>query len=183
MSVTIRPARDGDLEDIGRIYAEAVANTTATFDLEPWSDEKLVEWFAAHGGRYPALVAEIAGSAESAENAGRVVGWASVSPFHPRPGWSPTVENALYVSPEAREKGVGGALLGQLVNEAREAGHRVIVARVVEGNAASLCLHLKLGFVEVGTLEGVGRKFGRLLDVTILQKTLVTEDGEGADGN
>ncbi len=183
MSVTIRPARESDLADIGRIYAEAVANTTATFDLEPWSDEKLAEWFAAHGGRYPALVAETAESAKSAENAGRVVGWASVSPFHPRPGWALTVENALYVEPKAREKGVGGALLEQLINEAREAGHRVIVARIVEGNAASLCLHLKVGFVEVGTLEGVGRKFGRLLDVTILQKTLVTEDGEGADGN
>jgi L-amino acid N-acyltransferase YncA len=171
VSITIRPAREGDLAEIGRIYAEAVANTTATFDLEPWSDEQLAEWFAARGERFPAFVAE------STENAGRVVGWASISPFHPRPGWAHTVENALYVAPEARERGVGGALLEKLVDEAREAGHRVIVARIVEGNAASLCLHLKLGFVEVGTLEGVGRKFGRMLDVMILQKTLVSDRG------
>ncbi|MHC5055607.1 MAG: GNAT family N-acetyltransferase [Planctomycetota bacterium] len=185
MSVTIRPAREGDLDDIGRIYAEAVLNTTATFDVEPWTDGKLTEWFAAHGGRYPALVAEVedpAGSAGPAGSDGRVVGWAAISPFHPRPGWAPTVENALYVAPEARERGVGGALLERLIDAAREAGHRVIVARVVEGNAASLCLHVKFGFVEVGTLKGVGLKFGQRLDVTILQKTLAPEAGEAVPG-
>jgi len=170
LRVTVRPAREGDLADIGRIYAEAVLNTTATFDVEPWADEKLAEWFAAHGGRYPAFVAV-------SEDGDRVVGWADVSPFHTRPAWAPTVANALYVAPEAREKGVGGALLGRLIEEAREAGHRVIVASVVEGNAASLCLHVKFGFIEVGTLKKVGLKFGRLLDVTILQKTLVEEEG------
>ena len=175
MRITVRAAREGDLGDIGRIYAEAVLNTTATFDLEPWSDEELTEWFAAHGGRYPALVAVC-------EDDDRVVGWAAVSPFHTRPGWAPTVENALYVAPDAREKGVGGALLDRLIEEVREAGHRVIVASVVEGNAASLCLHVKFGFVEVGTMKKVGLKFGRLLDITILQKTLAEKAGEGTTG-
>jgi len=165
VSVNIRPVREGDLADVGRIYADAVLNTTATFDVEPWSDERVAEWFAARGERFPGLVAE-------SDDGGRVVGWASISPFHSRPGWAPTVENALYVAPKARGKGVGAALLERLVEETAGAGHRVIVARVVEGNAASYCLHLKMGFVEVGTLKGVGLKFGRTLDVTILQRTL-----------
>lgn len=184
MSLRIRPAREADLAEIGRIYAEAVLNTTATFDVEPWSEKRTAEWFAAHGGRFPALVAEAEGTAGSEEwsKAGRILGWAAVSPFHARPGWAPTVENALYVAPEARGRGVGGALLGGVIDAASAAGHRVIVARLVEGNAASLCLHLKLGFVEVGTLEGVGLKFGLRLDVMILQKALEPKGDEGDRG-
>jgi phosphinothricin acetyltransferase len=177
VSFRIRPAREVDLADVAGIYADAVLNTTATFDLEPWSGEGAAEWFAAHGGRFPALVAE---AEAEGEGAGRILGWAAVSPFHTRPGWAPTVEDALYVAPEARGNGVGGALLEALIDAASAAGHRVIVARVVEGNAASLCLHLKLGFIEVGTLEGVGFKFGRRLDVTILQKTLEPKGDEVA---
>ena len=112
MSVTVRRVREADLAAVGRIYAEAVLNTTATFDVEPWPDETLAEWGAAHGARYPALVAV-------SDDDGRVVGWAAVSPFHTRPAWAPTVENALYVAPDAREKGVGGALLGRLIEETR----------------------------------------------------------------
>jgi phosphinothricin acetyltransferase len=164
----VRPARPGDAEAMRAIYNDAVATTTATMDTEPRSAEQQAAWMAAHGevARYPALVAE------EAPAGGRVVGWAALSPYNPKPGYATTAEVSVYVDAAARGRGVGGALLRALVEEGRRRGFVTLVALITSDNLVSLRLHARHGFGDVGTLGRVARKFDRWVDVTILQKHL-----------
>ncbi|MGQ9778760.1 MAG: GNAT family N-acetyltransferase [Bacillota bacterium] len=160
---SIRPATLGDLPTIEEIYNEAGIATTASFDLAPRSAEKARAWFGAHGPAHPIFVAELDG---------RVIGWASLSPYSPKAAYRYTVEDSVYVHRDFHRQGVGSALLAAVVKAAAELGYRAVVAKIVAGNEASLALHRKAGFVSVGRLVGVGYKFDRWLDVDLLELLL-----------
>ena len=158
--LVVRRARPSDAPAIGRIYNEAVRTTTATFDTRPRSVRATRRWLAHHGRRHPVLVAE---------RDRAVVAWASLSPWSDRPAYDRTVEESVYVSAAHRGRGIGTVLLARLLRAGRAAGHHTVLARVVEGNAASRRVHERAGFVSVGVMREVGTKFGRRLDVRLLQ--------------
>jgi phosphinothricin acetyltransferase len=120
-------------------------------------------WIDAHAGGHPALVA-----VDSKD----VVGFASVSPYRSRPAYATTVEDSVYVHRDRQGEGIGGALLDALVARTREHGFHSIIARIVGGHAASIALHRRCGFAEVGVEREVGRKFGQWLDVVLMQVLL-----------
>lgn len=166
---TIRRAVVDDLPAITEIYNEAILTTTATFDTEPKTLADRRQWFESHGARHPVLVAVVDG---------RVVGWSSLSKWSDRCAYDGTAETTFYVQSGHRGLGIGRLLKSEIISEARRLGFHSLIARVAEGSAASLHLNQEYGFVMVGTLREVGRKFGHLLDVHILQKMLNAEDGE-----
>jgi phosphinothricin acetyltransferase len=161
--VTIRPAEWGDAAAIAEIYNEAILTTTATFDTEPKSVEERRQWLESHDGRHPVLVALTGGT---------VVGWASLSRWSERAAYDDTAETSFYVHSAHRGCGIGRGLKDAIIAEARRLGYHTLIARIAEGSAESLHLNEAAGFVHVGTLREVGHKFGKLLDVHIMQKML-----------
>lgn len=161
--VQIRKAVLADLETITDIYNEAILTTTATFDTEPKTVSERLPWFESHDPRHPILVAVLQG---------RVVGWASLTRWSDRPAYSDTAETSFYVKAEFRRQGIGRQLKTAIIEEARRLQFHTLIARVAAGSQESLHLNQSAGFVHVGTLKEVGRKFGKLLDVHILQKML-----------
>ena len=165
MNISIRDARDSDLEAIRAIFNDAVLNTTAI-----WMDATVdlanrQAWLAARRQQgYPVLVA-----VDADDNA---LGYAAYGDWRPFDGFCNTVENSLYVSAEQRGRGLGVRLLGALIERARADGKHVMVAAIESGNSASIRLHERLGFVTTGQMPQVGRKFGRWLDLTFMQLTL-----------
>ncbi|MBI5247181.1 MAG: GNAT family N-acetyltransferase [Elusimicrobia bacterium] len=159
----IRAAVLADLPAVTEIYNQAVLRATGTFDTEPKTLEQQKEWFARHGSSHPVIVAE--------EN-GAVVGWACVSQYSDRCAYAKTAEVSVYIDEKARGRGIGGELLDGILDAAKKAGLAQILARITEGNDVSLRLHAKRGFFEAGRLKKVGEKFGKILDVHILQKSL-----------
>jgi L-amino acid N-acyltransferase len=162
-NVKIRRANLADLEAITAIYNEAILTTTATFDTEPKLVADRLPWFEEHDARHPILVAEVDGE---------IVGWASLSRWSDRSAYDDTAETSFYVSSQHRGQGLGRKLKQAIIDEAKSLGFHTLIARVAEGSSESLHLNEAFGFVHVGTLKQVGRKFGRLLDVHILQKML-----------
>jgi phosphinothricin acetyltransferase len=159
----IRRAALDDLAAITEIYNVAILTTTATFDTEPKTVEQRLEWFHSHDDRHPLLVAVLAG---------QVVGWASIGRWSERRAYDDTAETSFYVKSEFRGRGIGRQLKEAIIVAARRLRFHTLIARVADGSDASLHLNESCGFVHVGTLREVGRKFGRLLDVHILQKML-----------
>jgi L-amino acid N-acyltransferase YncA len=162
-SIHIRKAELPDLNAITEIYNEAVLTTTATFDTEPKTVAERLQWFQAHDGRHPVLVAELDGA---------VVGWASISRWSDRPAYDNTAETSFYVKSGYRGRGIGRRLKQALIEEARRLRFHTLIARVAGESDASRHLNESFGFVHIGTMKEVGRKFGRLLDVHILQKMM-----------
>jgi len=159
----LRPATESDLSAITDIYNQAVLRATGTFDTEPKTLEQQKDWFARHGAAHPVIVAD---------ESGKVAGWASMSPYSDRCAYARTAEVSVYIDESARGRGLGGQLLEGILEAGRAAGIRQVLARITEGNEASLRLHAKRGFFEAGRLRQVGEKFGKVLDVHILQKSL-----------
>jgi len=159
----VRLARLEDAEAIRRIYNVEVTGSTVTFDLEPRTLEDQRAWVARHQGAHPAVVAI---------DDGAVVGFGSLSSFRDRAAYATTVEDSVYVAGEWRGRGVGRALLAELVALARARGFHTVIARTSGDNESSIALHQSCGFTLVGTEREVGRKFGRWLDVTVLQRML-----------
>jgi phosphinothricin acetyltransferase len=162
-TVEIRRADAADLPAITEIYNEAILTTTATFDTETKTAAERTEWFQSHDEHHPILVAVLDG---------RVVGWASLSKWSDRCAYADTAETSFYVKSEYRGRGVGRQLKAAIIDAARLSRFHSLIARVAEASHESLHLNEEFGFVHVGTLKEVGRKFGRLLDVHILQKML-----------
>jgi L-amino acid N-acyltransferase len=156
----IRAAEHADLRRILDIYNREVLVSTATYDTVPRSDADHRKWFAIHGSEHPVLVAE---------SEGVVLGWASLSPWSDRAAYSRTVEVSVYVAEEHRRRGVGRLLLEALIEAGRSRGHHALLARISADNEASVRLHAECGFRVVGTMLEVGVKFGRQLDVTIME--------------
>ncbi len=159
--LTIRPAKSDDLKAITEIYNEAILTTDATFDVEPKTDSEQRAWFAKHGPRNPILVAELDGV---------VVGWASLSEWSDRCAYSDTAEISAYVKQEFRGRGIGRRLMEAIIQEGEKVGLHTVIARITEGNKQSIHLHESLGFEHIGIMREVGKKFGRLLDMSLVQK-------------
>jgi L-amino acid N-acyltransferase len=159
--LAIRAAQAYDLETILGIYNHAVVNTTATFDLEPRTKETQAAWMAEHVPPYPVVVWD---------EEGKVLGWGSISPYAPRPAYRFSGEVSVYVDPGARRRGIGEALLRGLISLGAEHGLHTLVGLIVEENGASIGLAEKTGFHRVGSLEEVGYKFDRWLDVAVYQQ-------------
>ncbi len=156
----IRLASEHDLPGIFEIYDEQVRHGTATFETTPKSPVERLDWLRAHPPhRYPLLVATYST---------HVVGWAGLSPWSPRAAYARTAENSVYVHKEYRGRGLGKLLMLDLIERSKPLGIKVIVGRLVVGNDASVKLHEALGFKTIGVMSRVGEKFGRVLDVRLM---------------
>ncbi|MGB5181066.1 MAG: N-acetyltransferase family protein [Xanthobacteraceae bacterium] len=166
--VIIRPALPGDIGAITRIYADAVRNGTASFEVEPPDEaEMLRRQTALLNNGCPYFTAEI-------ENV--VAGYAYAGPYRARPAYKWSVEDSVYVAPNMHRKGIGALLLRALVAASAQRGYRQMIA--VIGDSAqigSIALHERAGFRHIGTLRSVGFKHGKWLDTVLMQRAL----GEG----
>ena len=161
--VAVRLARTEDAEAIRAIYNVEVTGSTVTFDLVPRTIAEQEAWLAEHAGVHPAVVAEADGE---------VVAFGSLGPYRSRPAYATTVEDSVYVRRDRRGAGFGRAVLGELVRLGTVHGFHSMMARVVGGHEASIGLHAACGFELVGIEREVGRKFGRWLDVVLMQRLL-----------
>ncbi|WP_353644023.1 N-acetyltransferase family protein [Mesorhizobium sp. WSM2239] len=163
MGIFIRAAVEADLDRITEIYADAVENGTASYELEPPTRSEMGARFAALTlSGYPYIVAEADGE---------IVGYAYASAFRPRPAYRFIVEDSIYVAPEAKGRGVGKALLERLISDTKSLGFRQIIAVIGDGrpDSPSVKLHERMGFSHSGRLEGSGYKHGRWLDTVFMQ--------------
>ena len=167
--VSVRLARRTDAEAIRRIYNHEVTESTVVFDLVPRTVDAQVEWIDEHAGAHPALVA--------VDASGDVLGFGSLSRYRSRPAYGTTVEDSVYVRTDVRGRGVGSALLAELVATATANGFHTVIARIVGANDASIALHRRCGFEHLGVEREVGRKFGQWLDVVVMQRMLATPSG------
>jgi len=158
--IVVRDARKSDLSALLEIYNDAVLTSPATFDLEPHTLAQRRRWFAEHGRLFPLVVAE---------GHGRVLGYASLSEFRDKPGYSKSAEDSVYVHKDFQGKGVGKALLKEILARADNLGYHTVIAAIVPPNEASVRLHEGCGFVYVGNFKEVGFKFSRWQDVAFYQ--------------
>ena len=156
----IRLASPADLETINSIYNFYVTRSTATYQESPETMPDRLAWFARHGPSHPITVAELGG---------KVVGWGSLSPFHTRSAYRHTVESSVYVADGMHRRGIGKAIMIDLIARARAAGHHTIIALIESEQLPSLRIHESLGFKTAGNLREVGHKMGRWLDVIYMQ--------------
>jgi L-amino acid N-acyltransferase len=166
----VRAARAADIEAIRSIYNAEIAFSTVTLEMVPWTHADALAWLDAHRGAHAAVVA-VAGPDDGIEP-GAIAGFGSLSAFRPRPAYSGSVENSVYVHRDHRQAGVGRLLLEALVTLARTHGFHTVIARVVAGNDASIALHRACGFELVGVEREVGRKHRQWLDIVELQLML-----------
>lgn len=152
-------------EAILEIFNEAIANSTALYDYKPRTAESMVGWFEAKvAGNFPVIGIEDA--------QGQLLGFASFGAFRPHPAYKYSVEHSVYVHHEHRGRGLGRILLARIIEEAEAFGAHAVIGAIDAENEASLKLHESLGFARVGTLPQVGFKFGRWLDLALMQKVL-----------
>lgn len=161
----VRPGTEGDLEELTRIYNHYVVETPITFDIEPLTVEQRRPWLTSHPDRGPHRLLV-------AEEGGKILGYATSSPFRPKPAYSTSVETSVYLAPEHVGRGLGGLLYTALFEVLEKEDVHLALAGVALPNAASERLHLRFGFRSVGVYEEVGRKFGRFWDVAWFQKPL-----------
>ena len=162
-TVTVRPVRDADIPAITTIYAHAVLHGVASFEVDPPDEAEMTRRMrAVVDAGFPYLVAE---------KDGRVLGYAYAGLYRTRPAYRNSIENSVYVGPDAHRLGVGRALLAELIDIATRAGFRQMIAVIGDsGNAGSIGLHRALGFTFSGTIHSVGYKHGRWLDSVIMQR-------------
>jgi len=174
-SLAVRPVRETDIPAIAAIYAHAVLHGVASFELEPPDQAEMTRRMRAiTDGRFPYLVAE---------KAGKVLGYAYAGPYRSRPAYRNSIENSVYVSPDAHRLGVGKALLAELIDICTRLGFRQMIAVIGDsGNAGSIGLHRVLGFTFCGVIHSVGYKHGRWLDSVIMQRALGSGDAMPPDG-
>jgi L-amino acid N-acyltransferase YncA len=165
----IRSAEPRDLAVITRIYAHAVSQGTASFELEAPDEREMTRRYSELRDRgFPFIVADINGA---------LAGYAYAGPYRARPAYRFTVEDSIYIDPTMQRRGIGRALLTRLLAETEAAGFRQMIAVIGDSaNTPSIALHAAAGFRMVGTFESVGFKFGRWLDSVLMQKAL----GKGA---
>ncbi|HYD44662.1 MAG TPA: GNAT family N-acetyltransferase [Phenylobacterium sp.] len=165
MTMLIRPSTPADVEAIAAIYGHHVLTGFGSFEEEPPSIEDMASRREAVVSRgLPWLVAE---------DAGRVLGYAYAGPFRPRAAYRYTVEDSVYVAPDAQGRGAGRALLTELIAVCETQGLRQMVAVIGDsGNAGSIALHRALGFTDIGVGQGFGFKHGRWVDIVWMQRAL-----------
>jgi phosphinothricin acetyltransferase len=160
----IRQAVDADLDAILAINNDAIANSTAIWTDDVVERGEREDWLAARTAAGDPVLVAIEGE--------ELAGYATYARWRAKHGYRHTVEDSVYIAAPFQGRGVGRALLVELIERARVAGHHVMLADIESGNAASIRLHESLGFVEVGRLREIGTKFDRWLDLTILQLDL-----------
>jgi len=165
----IRPSTEADLPAITRLYAHHVLHGTGTFETTPPTPEEMAGRRADVLGKgLPWLVAE---------EAGEVIGFAYGNWFKPRPAYRFSVEDSIYLAPEAAGKGLGRALLAELLATLERGGIRKVMAVIGDSaNAGSIGVHTALGFQPVGVVKACGWKFGRWLDIVLMEKPLGLAD-------
>lgn len=162
----IRPVRSADAAAIAAIYAQAVLEDTATFEMDAPDTAVMAARIAAITlAGHPYLVAEVEGV---------IVGYAYASTFRPRAAFALTLEDSVYVAPHAQRQGLGRLLLESLIEAASAGGFHQMVAVIGDSQtkAASITLHAAAGFRTMGSLEAVGRKHDQWLDIVFMQRTL-----------
>ncbi|MHB8262672.1 MAG: GNAT family N-acetyltransferase [Acidimicrobiales bacterium] len=169
----LRTATIDDLDQITAIYNDAVSSSLVTFDIVPRDRAAQLEWLSSHSGIYPAVVAvdEQSGSGQPALGH-TILGFGSLSPYRDRAAYRTTVENSIYVSSRSRRGAVGKTIMETLLDHARAAGFHAVIARMNANNHPSIALHKSLGFKEIGVEREVGRKFGKWLDVLVMEYLL-----------
>ena len=163
--IIIRPAVPGDIGAITRIYADAVLNGTASFEIEPPDQsEMLRRQTALLKNHYPYFAVEIEGL---------VAGYAYAGPYRMRPAYNWSVEDSVYVTPQMHRKGMGALLLRALVAASAQRGYRQMIAVIGDtAQIGSIALHERAGFSHIGTLRSVGFKHGKWLDTVLMQRPL-----------
>ena len=157
----VRNATLNDIENITEIYNEAILETVATFDTEIKNVKEQRTWFEDHGPKNPILVAE---------EDDNVIGFASLSKYSTRCGYSDTAELSLYILKEHQGKGIGKKLMKSIMKEGEKVGLHAVISRITDGNKKSIYLHKSEGFEHIGNMKEVGYKFGKRLDVCLMQK-------------
>ncbi len=163
MGALIREAKETDLSRITEIYNWAVANTTASFDINPQTIEQRAVWFSHYNGRHPLIVYEIDGY---------VAGYASLSEFRSKEGYKDTCELSVYIDPQYQRRGIGMELMVSIIETGKKTGFHVIMSGITADNEISVKMHEKLGFELCGHMKEVGYKFGRYLDCLFYQLIL-----------
>jgi len=161
--ITTRLARGADADTIAAIYNEGIADRIATFETEPRTAGEIAALLAGKQDRYPTIVAE---------RDGRIVGWASASPYRSRPAYAGVAEHAVYVARAARGTGVGRAALDALCRTYAERGFWKLVSRIFSENIASLVLHERCGFRVVGVYRRHAKLHGKWRDCVIVEKLI-----------
>lgn len=164
-NLTVRPAQAADIPRLTEIYNHYVVNSPITFDLEPYTVERRMQWFSQFGatGRHRLLVVE---------EDGLVLGYAGTTGFRPKAAYDTTVETTIYCSPDNTRKGLGSMLYSALFETIADEDIRRIVAGFTLPNPASQALHERFGFKLIGIFHEVGRKFGRYHDVAWNERAL-----------
>jgi phosphinothricin acetyltransferase len=163
-STMLRDASAADLPAISAIYNYYVLHSTCTYDVDPETLADRQAWFELHSpDRYPVIVAELDG---------QVVGWGSLSKFHPRAGYAPTAEASVYVAEGFHRRGLGRTILQDLIERARAARFHTLIGGASADQSASIALQESLGFTRVAHFKEVGQKFGQRLDVVYMQLML-----------
>jgi L-amino acid N-acyltransferase YncA len=172
-AVDVGPIEANDVASIGSLYREMVRHGTASFETDPPDDMEMARRAEALvSGGFPYLVAR---------RHGRLLGYAYAGPYRPRPAYRFTVEDSVYVDPEAQGRGIGRLLLGRLVEDGTARGFRQMIAVIGDSaNQASIALHRSHGFRAAGVFENVGWKHGRWLDTVLMQKELGAGAGAGS---
>ena len=163
----IRKAKIEDLPGITSIYNDAIKNTVATFDTKTKTLEEKKVWFDGHGSKNPIIIAE--------ENR-NIVGWAALSKWSNKDAYSNTAEISVYVKDSFKKKGVGKKLIQEILKEGKKVDLHLIIARITNDNQVSVHLHESVGFKQIGVMKECGYKFGKWLDVILLQKLLTNND-------
>jgi phosphinothricin acetyltransferase len=161
--LTVRLATAADAPAIAAIYNEGIADRIATFETEPRTVEQIRAQLADKGERYPTVVVE---------REGRVVAWAGAGAYRSRPAYAGVAEHSVYVARSVRGTGAGRAALDGLCRAYGERGFWKIVSRIFPENAASLALHKRCGFREVGTYHRHGKLEGEWRDCVIVERLL-----------
>ncbi|MCL4433173.1 MAG: N-acetyltransferase family protein [Actinobacteria bacterium] len=198
----LRAATIEDLDQITAIYNDAVSLSLVTFDIIPKDRDAQLEWLSSHSGIYPAIVAvddvvdttanvavgDMADGSTSMYadeqpwnrrpehrqplHERSILGFGSLSPYRDRAAYRTTVESSIYVHAGNRRSGTGKAIMEALLDHARTSGFHAVIARISTGNHPSIALHGSLGFEEIGLEREVGRKFGKWLDVLVMERLL-----------
>ncbi|MGI8721392.1 MAG: GNAT family N-acetyltransferase [Geodermatophilaceae bacterium] len=165
-ALDVRDAEPDDVPAISRIFAPYALESALTFDTVPFTESECLDKLqAARRAGHPFLVADLDST---------VIGYAYVTPWKAKPGYSQTVENSIYLAPEYAGRGYGRALLRELLVRAAAAGARQVIAVIADsGSPASQALHTSVGFTQAGRLRQVGVKHGRWIDTVLMQYSLV----------
>lgn len=156
----IEKAKLEDLDQITQLYNWAITQTSATFDTEVKSVDKLISWFHEHKGKHPLFVAK---------EGNKVLGWGSLSKWSDRKAYDGTAELSIYINPTFHSQGIGKMIMKELIKEAKIQKLITIVSRITSESEKSIGLHKAFNFEMIGTMKSCGVKFGKVLDVHLMQ--------------